>query len=563
MLGEINIENTFCGKYYKAYQVKNRIYLSQNDKKSIKNRIAIYNKYVVRLGHTQYYDYIYGVNEDFRLQQFLGLPEELEINYSKSIIPQLKFSKRIAEIENPKEPFYATITTIFDKKQKKDISAELRHQNACIERGFLYLPNIKDAYVVLDKMSKADKEKIIPSITQFKIKDTVFKYDSEKGGPIPVPNPHKKGQEQALKEFFLLPTELLAEIFFRPDKKDLDLKRIYKKYRLDKRYIAIEREVDLNSVPQENRYSRIMVFLSHINIYSNLYNNLCVPIKSWLTQKDKERERMLRLKKEKAFDRRTRRKYFGYCLKRFLLLQKKPAFRISRKDIKTLFYLFDDAEENLNSIYAFFDWIDEKMYDEEDIKPNEFDTVDAISDRVLNSLKHEKLPWRLAKTKEQIDYSVNRSVCVYKKDGEKLKGVLCGCGIHPEEETWEDYISIESDTGEKTTILLQDVKKIKIVGVGSLTNNNIRNTTVANEMSLSEEQKQVLEKCLSKEDFDLLMDYYVSGARKEFCDELFCIIAGSRYFDEEKDGLTEEGVLLDKLLTDVMLASENTRSKKK
>ncbi len=76
--------------------------------------------------------------------------------------------------------------------------------------------------------------------------------------------------------------------------------------------------------------------------------------------------------------------------------------------------------------------------------------------------------------------------------------------------------------------------------------------TVDNEMSLSEEQKQVLERCLSKEDFDSLMDYYVAGAIKEFCDELFCIIAGTRYFDEGKDGLTEEGMLLDKLLTEVM-----------
>ncbi len=470
MSKEILIDNTFCGRYYKAYQVKNTLYLSQNDKKSIENRIAIYNKYVVRLGCKQYYDYLYGVNEDFSLEKFLGLPKELGIDYSKKIIRQLKFSKKIASIVNPKEPFIVTVTTIFNKKQKKDIFLELRHQNACIERGFLYLPNVKNAYIVLDKMSKEDMQKIIPSISQYTIKDTIFQgYNIELGGPDKIPNPYKEKQIETLKKFFTLPVKVLAEIYFTADKKDIDLKKVYKKYHLDGNYIDLESKARYDA-------SHITIFnTGEVNIYKNLYNNLCVPMKSWLTQKDKERESMLRLKKEKAFDRRTRRKYFVYCLKRFLLLQKKPAFRISRKDIKTLFYLFDDIEENLNSIYDFFDWVDEKMYNEEDITPNAFDTVDAISDRVLNSLKHEKLPWRFAKTKEQIDYSFNHLVCVYKKDWEKLKGVLCGCGIHPEEETWEDYITIESDTGEKITILLQDVKKIKIVGEGSFTNDNASN----------------------------------------------------------------------------------------
>ena len=290
------------GKYYKAYKIKDRFILPYSDKKSLINRVAIFEKYAVRLEHKQYYDSIYGINEDFTLEKFLGLPKELNIDYNKKIILQLKFSRRLDRKIDPKEPFEIEKTNLYNKKVKENAYKEIRHQNACIKRGFLYLPDIKNAFILVDKIKRKDIRKLLPSISQYEIPNCINKgYNLETKGPNKIPNPYKEEQIKTLLKFFALPDELLAEIYFGADKKDIDLERVYKKYNLDKRYIALEGTIQYDS----NYVSKIKIFdTGVVNIYKNLYYNLYEPLKSYLTKQDNLKSR--------KFDKANKKKEFKY-----------------------------------------------------------------------------------------------------------------------------------------------------------------------------------------------------------------------------------------------------------
>lgn len=269
--------NICYGKYYKAYQIRDKYILPYNDKKSIINRVYIYEKYAVRLGHKQYYDSIYGINEEFTLERFLGLPKELNIDYNKKIISQLKFSRRLARKIDPKEPFEIEKTNLYNKKIKENAYKEIKHQNACIKKGFLYFPDIKDAFLLIDKIKRKDIRKMLPSISQYEIPNYINKgYNPETKGPNKIPNSYREEQIKTLIRFFGLPAKLLAEIYFGADKKDIDLEKIYKKYNLDKKYIALEGTIQYDS----NYVSKIKIFNTGVvNIYKNLYYNLYKPIK--------------------------------------------------------------------------------------------------------------------------------------------------------------------------------------------------------------------------------------------------------------------------------------------
>ena len=69
-------------------------------------------------------------------------------------------------------------------------------------------------------------------------------------------------------------------------------------------------------------------------------------------------------------------------------------------------------------------------------------------------------------------------------------------------------------------------------------------------------------KAYQVKNYESLMAYYFEGNKEDFCDELFCIMSGPRYFDDEYEGLTEEGLQLDKLLTDIIQSSKKRRYKR-
>src|SRR5574344_1144205 len=87
------------GAHYKAYvNNQDKLVLCSCNKKSIENRIKIYSMFNSEFTNERLYYRDYAYYKDYSplsLEQFLGLPKELNLNFSKDILKQITFEENI------------------------------------------------------------------------------------------------------------------------------------------------------------------------------------------------------------------------------------------------------------------------------------------------------------------------------------------------------------------------------------------------------------------------------------------------------------------------------------
>lgn len=81
------------GRSYLAYNDNGRIVMSNIDKKSIENKIKVFKNYYDILKKGLYDDSTKTIIIHPTLEQFLGLPKELNIDYNKEIMKQIEFEE--------------------------------------------------------------------------------------------------------------------------------------------------------------------------------------------------------------------------------------------------------------------------------------------------------------------------------------------------------------------------------------------------------------------------------------------------------------------------------------
>ena len=193
--------NTFVfGAKYKAYlNNDNRYVVCSCEKKSIENRIKLYKQQFELNGEWKYYDYVYDKHIDNpTLEYFLGLPKELDIDYSKDIVSQITFEDNICHRCCGVDYQFLT------KKGKKtnDKRRDIEKENYFFEKGFHYVPIYKKSYVLLDELCDEDKENLQFDLNDFNVKDKVCV-----GYQTFIDNPDKENQIEQLKKFLTLPLD--------------------------------------------------------------------------------------------------------------------------------------------------------------------------------------------------------------------------------------------------------------------------------------------------------------------------------------------------------------------
>lgn len=145
--------NTFVfGARYKAYlNNDNKYVVCSCEKKSIENRIKLYKQQFELNGEWKYYDYVYDKHIDNpSLEYFLGLPKELNIDYSKDIVSQITFEDKICHRCCGVD--YQYLIQQEHSKKQVDKRRDLEKENYFISKGFHYTPIYKQSYILIDEL---------------------------------------------------------------------------------------------------------------------------------------------------------------------------------------------------------------------------------------------------------------------------------------------------------------------------------------------------------------------------------------------------------------------------
>lgn len=207
------------GAHYKAFvNDKGKLVLCSCEKQSILNRIKIYNTYKKEFSNENLYykDYVYDKEySPLTIEQFLGLPKELEIDYKKDIITQIVFEDNICHrccgvdyewIIPEKNPFHYKSLA----KKTRNARRDLEKENYFISKGILYIPVVKVSYVLVDVLEEKAKEILKPTIDDFPIREQVcvgyMKFE---------PNKDKDKEVAEINQFLSLPLDLQLKVLYR------------------------------------------------------------------------------------------------------------------------------------------------------------------------------------------------------------------------------------------------------------------------------------------------------------------------------------------------------------
>lgn len=207
------------GAHYLAYKNDdNNLVLCSCDKKSIDNRIKLYDLYQEEFTNENLYYRDYSYYKDYSplsLEQFLGLPKELNIDYTKDTLNQISFEDNICHrccgvdyewIIPQKNPFnYKSVA-----KQVRNARRDLEKENYFISKGFLYIPTIIISYVLVDELSAEAKEILRPKLEDFLIRDKYYI------GPNQFEaNKYKYKQISEINNFLSLPLDIQLKFLYR------------------------------------------------------------------------------------------------------------------------------------------------------------------------------------------------------------------------------------------------------------------------------------------------------------------------------------------------------------
>lgn len=199
------------GTKYKAYLNNDgKFVVCSCEKKSIENRIKLFNKqyFVAMNKQWKYFDYVYNKHIDNpTLECFLGLPKELNIDYSKDVIPQITFEDEICHRCCGVD--YQFLIQPEDAKIKVDRRREIEKENYFISKGFHYVPLYKKSYLIIDELKDEDKKELLFEFNEFPIKEKVCV-----GYQKFIDNPNKEKQIEDIKAIMEMPVDIQLYILY-------------------------------------------------------------------------------------------------------------------------------------------------------------------------------------------------------------------------------------------------------------------------------------------------------------------------------------------------------------
>jgi len=215
------------GKKYKAYYNEDvkRYVLCECELFSLSARLEMYRIYKHEFMNPKclYRDHIerkeYSI---LTLKDFLGLPDELNIDYEKDIRPQIRLDGFMCHrccgfnyewnlpVPNPEN-----LKSL--KNKVKDCKREIEKENYFISKGIHYVPVLQKSYVIVDALDDKQKEYLKLSLEDFDIKDKWCV-----GYQQFVENEDKDKQIAEIKKFLELPL-------------DVQLKFVYRNYTIEER----------------------------------------------------------------------------------------------------------------------------------------------------------------------------------------------------------------------------------------------------------------------------------------------------------------------------------------
>lgn len=212
-------KNFVCGKRYKAYLNDNNKYVMCDcEFEMLSARINLYNQFKDEFTNENltYRDQISDIYyHNLSLEEFLGLPEELKVDYSKPILEQIERESMICHrcsgfdyewfvpVKNPNN-----LKSL--RNRKRDARREIEKENFFIGKGVHYVPIEKMSYVIIDSLDDYAKEKLRPTLEDFDIKDKWCV------GPAQfVENTDKEKQITEIKKFLDLPLDTQLKFLYR------------------------------------------------------------------------------------------------------------------------------------------------------------------------------------------------------------------------------------------------------------------------------------------------------------------------------------------------------------
>jgi len=215
------------GKRYKAYfnEDVNKYVLCECELFSLSARLEMYRIYKHEFMNPKYLYRDCVEKKEYEiltLKDFLGLPDELNIDYEKDIRPQIRLDGFMCHrccgfnyewnlpVSNPEN-----LKSL--KNKVKDCRREIEKENYFISKFIHYVPILQKSYVIVDALNDEQKDYLKLRLEDFDIKDKWCV-----GHQQFVENEDKEKQIAEVKKFLELPL-------------DVQLKFVYRNYTIEER----------------------------------------------------------------------------------------------------------------------------------------------------------------------------------------------------------------------------------------------------------------------------------------------------------------------------------------